>query len=1217
MKKSLLSLLLLILASCNNEDPFPRCISADDFTNSGLTISARVKEGSNKFQDDSGNSSDGFHPDQVIRWKDTGYVTTGEPIIIRTEGMWTSWLGIGNQSVSTSQSGGNDDFNNGAKYEAELGVSSVPKDRICGPYSKKDPGGSGCSNMRKCPYVEFGDPPDDPSKGQYGPPCWFNNGYGAYLLLKRPFDDDPNEKLEYMRYPKSPIIHIGYDPRSGETAFSTIDHPIIDTNCSIVTIEKGWKIYAKILDRFYWDNAGGYAINFVKGAKLADNREILENIRKEVITILIDEGAKKLFKKITGDNVYIDFVKALLVLYIAFTGIVYMFGMVQQPYSDVLIRIIKIAIIMQLISPYSWEFFYNNLAIIFVEGIAQLIMIINSHSGVEFNPDAPFAVFDRMLDIFFSGVVWGKKMRAFIWTYPPVLTCLVLLVIILIIISYVFVMVYACIIYLTSMIGIAVLISLIPILFLTLLFSKLPNTFENWLKQAMSFAFQSIMIFTLVSLFAALIMNFFYRTFGYTTCYNKTVHLEMCLLGNTGCFKIGEIWSWTFGEKFDYYEVGKLTQHDLGVKSRITFNRGAAVIKVPPEYKVDDYRYIDYPFLDPDPDSSVAPSKDGDGKGYDYNIIKNRITKDQFVIFEELFALVLITMLLWHLRLFVQRLGASIAGTSPFLSVVGHHYANFFSPISHSIAGKPGAIIAGLMRQATSSWGDAVSKVVDTPGRVVRSIPGVNKVAEGVKGIYNVAEWSVGAESNVKRHYREQDAFKWIHHKQAVIGQTLSDMAPDHVVKSALSYGYNKVTGKTSESFGGHIKKSYAQQLEKLHDNIIGYKRPGAPKHKEDASDESDPPFQRSETFDEGTPETEDGLQRTVDVSDEHSDVDDTALGSQIGSEIVEEFRQEGDERVISTGDSETSTASNQSSEMDSYSDRVQQAVEDLGLERIQSGTQGIEVQQAAEARSVGSEMDSITNAHSGLGVADRSEGTGGHQESSDQQSQTDFYTQQLAQALQQVEQVQPGLQQALRMLSNDQQFTPYAAKQLAQSIQQVEGVKRGMQQTCDNLRSGKIQLSVKESDAVVATEHVEVVLTQVEQAKRSVQQVLDGFDSGKNIQSSNPQFENSAYSEQVKQSLQQTLDSLNAQEEGLRQLSGNQSHEESRRNEQNSESKLKNEENTADSSSDNNYKAVLEQEQKRQQDQDQSLEQKNEKKKRKKKDDANAWESTLGDDDE
>ena len=879
MKKCYLILLLLFLFSCNkNETPFPRCISADDFSTLGMTIGANVGKGSDLFKDDNDKSSDGFNSKQVVRWQKTGLITTGEPLIIRTQGMWSAWLDDGSTAQTTSDKVDNK-FSTQNKYNKVVKLSSISQERICGPFAEKD-SGSICKNARKCPYIELNNPKDNKGAKNYGPPCWFRDGYGAYILLKRPDDKEPNATLDLMRNPSSPMVHIGYNRDQGKLSYSSIDHPFIDDSCKAINIEKGWEIYVKILDRFYWNNAGGYALEFLKGVTPKDKIRVLEKIRTMVQDILIEKGAKSIFKRLTTNNQFIDFVKSLLVLYIAFTGIAFMFGMVQQAYSDVVIRILKIAIIMQLISPYSWDFFYNNLAILFVEGTAQMIGVINSFAGGNFDPKQPFAVFDHMLDTLFSATVWKVKAQALLWANPAILSLFVLLIILIIICSYTIVMIYACIVYLTSIIGIAVLISILPLFLLTLLFSKIPITFDNWLKQAMRFSFQSIMVFTVVALFSAIIMNFYYRTFGFTTCYNTAFKMQFCL-GSSLCIDIITIPSWTFGQKYDPYYIKAFdnSKDDMGEKNRSTFTSGVALIDLPPEYTKEGCRYIDYPFFDPQfkidnkncskidndkfPDFSTAGEEPKiEGKGRDYEIIKKKIQGDEgYFLWEELFAMVLLIMLLFHIRLFAERIGASIAGSSPYISVIGAQYSNFFAPDhgTSSIFTKAGEFISGTVQGLQY-------KYTDIPSAIMRKIPGSqSSVAKAFGNVYDVLEWTVGGESDIKRSFREQEAFRSIHLAQAVIGQTLSNLSPSNLVKSGLSHEYDKLLGVTDKGIGESMLSAYRTQISKLKDNIYGRKEPEAPKSDTQEVDDENP-FQ--------SPQDADDKQRDGDSDYDNRSVD-------------------------------------------------------------------------------------------------------------------------------------------------------------------------------------------------------------------------------------------------------------------------------------------------------------------------------------------------------
>ena len=618
----ILFLIAIILSGCEGE-PFPRCIEPDDFGNPNITVPAYAPKGSSAYKDNRGNSSEGSNPNHIIRWKDTGLLTTGEDIILRADGRWTSWYRTKQDSEGDFKSykdkkGYKDtpgiakpteDIKNAA-YTTGSGVSwydmssltPVPRNRICGPYLQKKPNISGCDSKSKCDYIELNRPPDNESTGTYGPPCWFINGYGAYILFKRPEDPDPNSTLNLMRYPRSPVVHIGYksaeeDVENKGGVFSTAEHPVRDASCKLIKIKPGWKIYVHILDRYYYDNAGGYVINFLKGAYEPFNKPILETIRKNVQDLLFTQ-TEKLFKKIAQNNDYIGLVKALLLIFIVLIGIAYMLGMLQQPFQDIIIRILKIALIIQLISPNSWDFFYNHLLALFTRGIDEMIGLISSH-GKYFDSSKPFASLDYMIiHKIFSPTVWNIKLRALMlvdfWAVFWVL------ILILVIFIYIFVIAYSFVVYLTGIISISVIVITMPILFLGLLFSRLKHTFEAWFTQALGYAFQSIFMFMLISLFSSLILNNYYRNLGFTVCYNEWLQTQFCITSGT-CFAKKVYSTWTPGQVFDKYKFGVFYNNDLGQsRQRFQFTRGMGNILVPPDKKDYDYRYIDYPFFDPD-----------------------------------------------------------------------------------------------------------------------------------------------------------------------------------------------------------------------------------------------------------------------------------------------------------------------------------------------------------------------------------------------------------------------------------------------------------------------------------------------------------------------------------------------------------------------------------------------------------------------------------------
>lgn len=177
--------------------------------------------------------------------------------------------------------------------------------------------------------------------------------------------------------------------------------------------------------------------------------------------------------------------------------------------------------------------------------------------------------------------------------------------------------------------GIAFLIAIMPLFLISILFSPLKSLFEGWIKFCISFFLQSIMIFTLLSLLASMIMNTFYRQLGFTVCYNKWFEVKLCapkwVFGGF-CIVDKQYFGWTPGQIFVPYTLGEASSLNIdksieGIEKisreggTIKFTGGAGYIPLPPDYPKDKngehikgFRYIDYPFFNPIPGTKDNPA---------------------------------------------------------------------------------------------------------------------------------------------------------------------------------------------------------------------------------------------------------------------------------------------------------------------------------------------------------------------------------------------------------------------------------------------------------------------------------------------------------------------------------------------------------------------------------------------------------------------------------
>ncbi|WCR57951.1 TrbL/VirB6 family protein [Wolbachia endosymbiont of Ctenocephalides felis wCfeJ] len=653
----LLAAYVLITGCDKNDMPFPRCISADYFGPEPVAVSAHFPDNHDAFipedgeiiDPETGEFNNGFHSNQVVKWKDTGLETNGDDLKVRVNGAWTSWSSNNRRGSKSSYSLQDlEQLKYAIKFEGKQGDNSLPDFHlVCNDYKssiQKLSSNFSTSCTVSCEYV---DEDSGESAVSRGTPCWFTNGHGAYFLFKRPGDNNPNESLKSMRNPQSPTIHLGYDSiaedGSGLFTLEKNNNKLKDRNCKTVKLDKGWKIYVKILDRYYLDNAGGYSFEFLGGVQEPGRLEIFNYIYHYLkCVLLINENCKEhfdsndpaaaqaMFQNIAEKSTsFHNFVLSLLVLFMMISSLLYLFGMVRETKHDMLIRMMKITLVIMLISPGSFRFFYDHFLVLFVKGLEQLINIItnfapNMNTGSTVQGDEArvklFSFIGDMFNKFFAYSVW-KKFAAFLH-YQMWASLLMIPAIFIGIVLYFLLCLYAYIIFLSGFVGIAFLIAIMPLFLISILFSPLKSLFDGWIKFCISFCLQSIMIFALLSLLAAMIMNTFYRQLGFTVCYNKWLEIRLCapewMFGGF-CIVDHPYFGWTPGQIFVPYTIGKASPLNIdkdieGIEKlsreggTIKFTGGAGYIPLPPDYNEKGFRYIDYPFFNPMPGTKDNPA---------------------------------------------------------------------------------------------------------------------------------------------------------------------------------------------------------------------------------------------------------------------------------------------------------------------------------------------------------------------------------------------------------------------------------------------------------------------------------------------------------------------------------------------------------------------------------------------------------------------------------
>lgn len=232
---------------------------------------------------------------------------------------------------------------------------------------------------------------------------------------------------------------------------------------------------------------------------------------------------KTAYITITQDSKFIGIIRALLVLYIALTGIFILIGLIESNTQELIIRLLKFGFVLSATSATGWDFLYSNFFVVFIEGSFQIatLFIEGSYVGALDNnscydptePTSIFKLFDGPMKYLFSSLVWSKigtLMLTGVVGFP------IAIILIISVFNYIIALVKATLIYSLSLMGMGILIFLSPLFIPMILFKFTKDLFEKWWKGLLSFAMQNIFVLAGVGLFNLIIILTYSSAFAFS-----------------------------------------------------------------------------------------------------------------------------------------------------------------------------------------------------------------------------------------------------------------------------------------------------------------------------------------------------------------------------------------------------------------------------------------------------------------------------------------------------------------------------------------------------------------------------------------------------------------------------------------------------------------------------------------------------------------------------
>ncbi len=438
-------------------------------------------------------------------------------------------------------------------------------------------------------------------------PCYMRDGMGLYIglannngkedavVVTKHIPDYKNPEVPYLLQKDGQMLDNNASlTLQGKTGYLLAGLPIdvLKTDEGVLP-QNGDRIYFKIVDTYYKDNSGGYTIRIKSGTKSPSVGTTSKIVH--TFTDPIRAAMMRMWVGLTQDTHFLLLLRSFIGLYIVVYSLCFMMGMIQNPSKDVIFSIIRLAVVFQIFSPNSFDFFYNHFFMFFLDGINQLLGLVV----------APFANFDKgdvwaSLD-FLLNTLLSPETQAKVWStllsnaigFIFVIVFYVALVFFLIATARV---VFA---YICSFVSMCILISVAPIFLTLMLFGKTKELFSEYINQFLAFALELLILFAAVGMFAAIIINFLQQTLGFRVCWETFFNLN--LLGHDDFMALK---FWFPHIRYDQYHYGNmyLDVNGNGVYTWVN-------------------RYYDMPYLDPVKDKAKMISYASNKNFLTYGVI--------------------------------------------------------------------------------------------------------------------------------------------------------------------------------------------------------------------------------------------------------------------------------------------------------------------------------------------------------------------------------------------------------------------------------------------------------------------------------------------------------------------------------------------------------------------------------------------------------------------
>lgn len=315
-------------------------------------------------------------------------------------------------------------------------------------------------------------------------------------------------------------------------------------------------LWLKMRDDYYHDNVGQYQVDVeVTTKKQTLVSDFLADITNPVVDSL-NATTKIIYDSFSTSSNWLNIMQMSLFLYIVLYGAGFILGITQTSANDMVIRAIKIGVITVLFEPNSWDFFNTYFFKLFTDGKDYLIAAVTGDTSSDLS--GVFGFIDDMFYTFFSEYTW-EKLAALT---PYLIGIVYIFIFLTTMVLYTVAMAQVFIVYLLTIVGISLLLSIAPIFMVAMLFERTRTIFLNWVKYLADYAIQPVILFATLYVMNEIFMTFWNNALDINIRYGGVWELDF--FGVDG-WTYGVIPSFSFGCVQFYYIDGGLNAYEMFV----------------------------------------------------------------------------------------------------------------------------------------------------------------------------------------------------------------------------------------------------------------------------------------------------------------------------------------------------------------------------------------------------------------------------------------------------------------------------------------------------------------------------------------------------------------------------------------------------------------------------------------------------------------------------